>query len=485
MPSSASPSHDSRGLALLPSWVQGACLKHRDASHPPAASSALLHGQFCSTSGSLAALPQAHNPRVVSRWTRAMSRAQPRGRRQGGSPPGPTTGGQPPALSSSPPSPKQQQLQQHRQVLEDLPNEPWRWRLAAQPAGELLLSLLLLALSQHAGARLLSPQTGDWLAGWGQLLNRAVAAGSAAAAAAAGRTGAIGAPATEGRAAAAAPADAAGKHSRGRPSLRPRGLGRPWAWWLAAAVALGAKLAVQGVGAMVLAPGLAATAAGGRAGSSTSGGSARVWAAGEVTARCLLLSAASLGPLFASLGCIVGSSTAELLSPLAAGAGHPAPRVLLLPLPLSLVGGAAALLCAASGLPPTLLPHKPACALCAVVAVAAAAAAILAGRSGRQARKGHTRGGGGSSSGRNWAAPRRQASSAALPPPAATAVACAAAIAGAAVLLATCYPCTAGLGGGSAATPLGTRGSSMLWRCEAAAGGAVAVVEGSLQGAYR
>lgn len=213
---------------------------------------------------------------------------------------------------------------------------------AALHAAAALLALLALLYARHAALRLLSPQTGEWLAGsFCSLALFAVATAAAAAGhAAVEASAALGAGGGGG---------AAGGISAA-------------AWWAAAGLALCTALLrpEASIGGLLLAPGLA-------------GGSSRRISDAQLTLHSMATAVVASGPLFAALGCAAGASASRTLRRL-----PPASRLLLVVLPL-LVG--TALVGLALGLPAAALPPRPGSTLpLGLAAVAAAVAALLTPR---------------------------------------------------------------------------------------------------------
>ncbi|KAL4857086.1 Polyamine aminopropyltransferase [Chlorella vulgaris] len=327
-------------------------------------------------------------------------------------------------------------------------------QLALHPgpaSGQLLAAataVLALLLCQHAAVRLLAPQTGEWLAAsFCSLALLAIAVVAAVAGHAADDT----------IASVAAASTAADRSASSSSAVTA------WAWFGASIAAASLSVRWHGstlvglAGSWLLAPGLADSPG------------LRISDA-ELTLRCMALAAATCGPLFACLG-------------LAAGAGCSAALRTELPARGRLSALVAALAAAASwallqGLPPAVLPPRPASTLPLLVSVAAALlAAILMpaarpvadsapqGAKPRRSRNGST------AEPKPWVALPWQRRAAVLLGPVAL------------MLLAQLQAHRRG----SAAAPRQLEGGRyhVLWQTELAAGGQLSVIEGVYREQYR
>lgn len=321
-------------------------------------------------------------------------------------------------------------------------------------SGQLLAAaaaVLALLLCQHAAVCLLAPQTGEWLAAsFCSLALFAITVVAAVAGHAADDTIAS-------VAAAATAAD--GKFSNGSSGSAVAA----WAWFGASIAAASLSVSWHGstlvglAGSWLLAPGLADSPG------------LRISDA-ELTLRCMALAAATCGPLFACLG-------------LAAGAGCSAALRTELPARGRLAALVAALAAAASwallqGLPPAVLPPRPASTLPPLVSVAAALLAAILMPAARpvadSAPQGATprrRRNGSAAKLKPWVGLPWQRQAAVLLGPVAL------------VLLAQLQAHRHG----SAAAPRQLEGGRyhVLWQTELAAGGQLSVIEGVYKEQYR
>jgi hypothetical protein len=328
-----------------------------------------------------------------------------------------------------------------------------------------VLALLALPYCHHAAVRLLSPQTGEWLAAsFCSLSLFAVAALAATTGHAAEQTAAVWHLLH-------APSNSGGS------SVGGAFVTFSWAGAAASAAALAGRWhgtsLVQLVGSWVLAPGLADD-------------SSRRLSYAELTLRCMALAVLTCGPLFACLGCALGAGTARGLVQPDGAAAH---RKAALPaLAVALAGAASS----ARGLPLALVPPRPAATLPAALALLGALVALAllslqhsegfpAWQQQQQPQPAEAGSAmlsklakGGSASSKR---PRASGGNKALgwSVGAAALAALAAAAAAQLAMGSACGPTQQQIGGGR---------YSLLWRCEAAAGGQLAVVEGLYKDKY-